>query len=92
VTILSVRPRRIGSVAAVSLSAPVWKVELGLAFNSALPPGAYDLVVRLTALNGSTIDLQIAVFDQIFRRLAEADSVGNCVGGSCNCRSELTRD
>ena len=66
VTILSVRPVASDQSQPVSLvSASLEGSKLVLAFNSALPPGAYDLVVRLTRADGSTIDLQIAVLTNI---------------------------
>jgi hypothetical protein len=62
VTILSVRAAATGDSEPVSLvSVSLEGTRLVLAFNSALPPGAYDLVIRLTRADGSTIDLQLAV-------------------------------
>jgi hypothetical protein len=66
VTILSVRAVSTGESEPVSLvSASLEGSKLVLAFNSALPSGACDLVVRLTRADGSTIDLQITVLTNI---------------------------
>jgi hypothetical protein len=62
VTILSVRAVATNESQPASLvSASLEGSKLVLAFNSALPAGAYDLVIRLTRPDGSTIDLQITV-------------------------------
>jgi hypothetical protein len=62
VTILSVRAAATGdSLPASLVSASLDGTRLVLAFSPSLPPGAYDLVIRLTRPDGSTIDLQITV-------------------------------
>ena len=62
VTVISVRAVVTGdSLPASLVSASLDGTRLVLAFSPSLPPGAYDLVIRLTRPDGSTIDLQITV-------------------------------
>jgi hypothetical protein len=66
VTIISVRAVATSeSLPASLVSASLEGNRLVLAFSPSLPPGAYDLVIRLTRPDGSTIDLQLTVLTSI---------------------------
>jgi hypothetical protein len=62
VTIISVRAVVTDESLSTSLvTASLAEGRIELAFSPSLPPGAYDLVIRLTRPDGSTIDLQLTV-------------------------------
>jgi hypothetical protein len=66
VTIVSVRAVVTDESLSTSLvTASLAKGRIELAFNPSLPPGAYDLVIRLTCPDGSTVDLQLTVLTSI---------------------------
>ena len=63
VTIVSVRAAATNeSLSSGLVSASLEGGKIMLAFNASLPPGAYDLVIRLTRADGSTFEQQLTVF------------------------------
>jgi hypothetical protein len=63
VTVVSVRVAATDeSLSASLVTASLAEGKIDFVFNPSLPPGAYDLIIRLTRADGSTLELPFTVF------------------------------
>ena len=63
VTVVSIRAAATnGSLSASLVTASLAEGKIDFVFNPSLPPGAYDLIIRLTRADGSTLELPFTVF------------------------------
>jgi hypothetical protein len=63
VTVVSVRVATTDeSLSASLVTASLAEGKIDFVFNPSLPPGAYDLIIRLTRADGSTLELPFTVF------------------------------
>jgi hypothetical protein len=63
VTVVSIRAAATnGSLSASLVTASLAEGKIDFAFAPSLPPGVYDLIIRLTRADGSTLELPFTVF------------------------------